>query len=91
MKKLTLTITFALVLLTHAASFAQEAKKDAEGFEPVKAGDMMTAGETLPATNLVAAAYAFIWGSVLVYVFMIARTQKRLEADLAALKQRVEK
>jgi CcmD family protein len=64
-----------------------QAQQAQEGFVP-----MAQAGprETLPATPLVFAAYAFVWVAVLAYVFLLWRRLNRVERDLAALTSRLE-
>jgi hypothetical protein len=64
--------------------------KDSEGFVPVN-GDMMQPGETIPARNLVALAYGFIFVSVLVWVASVARRSRRVEEEMEALKRKLEK
>ena len=45
-------------------------------------------GEQIPAINMVAAAYGFVWVAVLGYVWSIARRLKHVESELAALESR---
>jgi CcmD family protein len=47
--------------------------------------------EELPAGRFVAAAYAFIWIAVLVYVVSIARGLGRVRTDLEALKKKIDR
>jgi CcmD family protein len=54
-------------------------------FVPV---DEVPQGEQIPAINLVAAAYGFVWIAVLGYVWSLARRQKHVESELAALESR---
>ena len=54
-------------------------------FVPV---DDIPAGEQIPAINLVAAAYGFVWVAVLGYVWSIARRLRHVEAELADLESR---
>lgn len=63
---------------------------DQEGFEAVS-GDMMARGETVPAPRLVAAAYGFIFGALLIYVATVVARTRRLEEELRDLKRRVDK
>ena len=44
--------------------------------------------EQIPAINLVAAAYGFVWVVVVGYVWSLGRRLQKAEADLAALEQR---
>lgn len=70
----------ALVWLAPALAAAQE-------FEKVSGA----VREELPAGRFVAAAYAFIWIALLVYVVSIARGLGRVREDLAALKKKLER
>ena len=54
-------------------------------FVPV---DDVPPGEQIPAINLVAAAYGFVWVAVLGYVWSIARRLKQVETELADLESR---
>ncbi len=54
-------------------------------FVPV---DSIPAGEQIPAINLVAAAYGFVWFAVLGYVWSIARRLKTVESELTTLESR---
>lgn len=47
--------------------------------------------EELPGGRFVAAAYAFIWIAVLIYVFSIARGLGRVREDLGALKKKIDR
>jgi len=54
-------------------------------FVPV---DDIPPGEQIPAINLVAAAYGFVWVVLLGYVWSIARRLHKVEAELADLESR---
>ena len=54
-------------------------------FVPV---DEVPPGEQIPAINIVAAAYGFVWVAVLGYVWSIAKRLKHVEAELADLESR---
>jgi len=54
-------------------------------FVPV---DEVPPGEQIPAINLVATAYGFVWVVVLGYVWSIARRLQKVEAELADLESR---
>lgn len=56
-----------------------------KGFVPA---DTIPPGEQIPAINLVAAAYGFVWLAVFGYVFSIAKRLKTVETELAALESR---
>lgn len=69
--------------------FAQQPPQSAqEGFVPVdQLGD---AKEELPATPLVASAYAVAWIAVLVYVWSVWRRLNKVDRELAEVARRVE-
>ena len=54
-------------------------------FVPV---DEVPPGEQIPAINLVAAAYGFVWVAMLGYVWSIARRLGAVETELASLESR---
>ena len=54
-------------------------------FVPV---DEIPPGEQIPAINLVAAAYGFVWVALLGYVWSIARRLQQVEAELLDLESR---
>jgi CcmD family protein len=56
-----------------------------KGFVPA---DTIPAGEQIPAINLVAAAYGFVWLAVFGYVFSLAKRLKTVETELADLESR---
>ncbi len=45
-------------------------------------------GEQIPAINLVAAAYGFVWIVVLGYVWSLARRLQKVETEIADLERR---
>ncbi len=59
-------------------------------WEPVS-GAMTSPGESIPASSLVAAAYAFIWLMVMLFVASIWRRQARLRSELEELRRQIEK
>ena len=71
----------AMSLTVHAADQPQPPKE----FVPV---DEVPPGEQIPAINIVAAAYGFVWVAVLGYVWSIAKRLKHVEAELADLESR---
>lgn len=89
MKRIVQIVMFALVLCGLTLSFAQEGKKDNEGFEPVN-GDMMQPGESIPASRLVGGAYGFICAAVVVWVASVARRARRLEDEVDELKKKIQ-
>jgi CcmD family protein len=44
--------------------------------------------EQIPAINLIAAAYGFVWIAVVGYVWSLGRRLQKAEADLAALERK---
>lgn len=77
-------------VLTALAAFTPPAISEAQPqppkeFVPV---DDVPPGEQIPAINLVAAAYGFVWVAVLGYVWSIARRLKQVETELADLESR---
>lgn len=76
----------ALVLALGAPSMATASQpQPPKEFVPV---DDIPPGEQIPAINLVAAAYGFVWVAVLGYVWSIARRLKTVESELAALESK---
>jgi CcmD family protein len=73
----------ALVTVTPAALLAQP--QPPKEFVPV---DDIPPGEQIPAINMVAAAYGFVWVAVLGYVWSIASRLKQVEAELTELESR---
>jgi hypothetical protein len=84
------TIAFVIALLAPLGAFADEPKKDAEGFEKVDSS-MMAPGESIPADRLVAAAYGFIFGAVVVYAATVAARTRRVEEEMDELRRKLEK
>ena len=50
--------------------------------------DEIPPGEQIPAINLIAAAYGFVWVALLGYVWSIARRLQKVEAELVDLEAR---
>jgi CcmD family protein len=73
----------ALVAVTPAALWAQP--QPPKEFVPV---DDIPPGEQIPAINMVAAAYGFVWVAVLGYVWSIASRLKQVEGELTELESR---
>ena len=76
-------IVLALSAATPAVSMSQP--QPPKEFVPV---DDIPQGEQIPAINMVAAAYGFVWLAVLGYVWSIGRRLKHVEAELAELESR---
>jgi CcmD family protein len=70
-----------------AAAPAAPAAKD-DGWQQVNT-QMVQPGETLPARNLVGAAYGFIWLMVAGFVWTVWRRADRLEKEIEALRAQV--
>jgi len=77
-----LTIALAALLLS-ATAWAQTPQNE---FVPMKAGDV----EPLPAAPLVYFAYAFVWGALILYVFVLWRRVSKVERELADLNGRLQ-
>ena len=54
-----------------------------EGMVPFRPGEQQ---ETLPATPLVFAAYAFVWAALIVYIFVLWRRLGHIERELAEVR-----
>ena len=75
----------AIAILSSVALAKEEQPQPPKEFVPV---DEVPAGEQIPAINMVAAAYGFVWLAVLGYVWSIARRLKQVEVELADLESR---
>jgi CcmD family protein len=73
------------VLFAAPMSAAAMQPEPPKGFVPA---DSIPQGEQIPAINLVAAAYGFVWLAVFGYVFSLAKRQKTVETELADLESR---
>jgi CcmD family protein len=73
----------SVLLLMNTTLFAQPGQS---GFVPVAE---VPASEQLPAAPLVIAAYAFVWGAFLVYVWLMWRRLGKVEQELADLSARI--
>jgi hypothetical protein len=83
--------TLLVLLALSAPAFAQAPpKQDADGYEKVD-GSMTAPGESIPAANLVAGAYGFIFAAVTVYAASIAARSRRVEEEMDELKRKLEK
>lgn len=61
-----------------------------DGWEKVDANAMRQPGETIPARNLVAAAYGFIWLMALGFVVSVWRRSARLDRELDELRAKID-
>jgi CcmD family protein len=77
-------VAMALAIMTGPALSAGQPQPPKE-FVPV---DEVPPGEQIPAINMVAAAYGFVWVAVLGYVWSIARRLRHVESELADLESR---
>jgi CcmD family protein len=75
---------FAVLLTAPAVANALQPQPPKE-FVPI---DEVPPGEQIPAINMVAAAYGFVWVAVMGYVWSIARRLKHVETELADLESR---
>jgi hypothetical protein len=87
MKKIIQLFAFAFVFAS-ALAFAQP-KPDGEGWEKVD-GNMMQAGESIPASRLVSIAYGFIFAAVAVFAVSIAVRTRRVEDEMDELRRRLD-
>jgi len=81
-----LRVCAIVMALTAAAgpAFSEQPQPPRE-FVPV---DEVPAGEQIPAINMVAAAYGFVWVAVMGYVWSIARRLKQVETEINHLESR---
>jgi CcmD family protein len=78
-------LLLSLMLISNGAASLTAQPQPPREFVPV---DDIPQGEQIPAINLVAAAYGFVWVVVLGYVWSIARRLNSVEAELADLASR---
>lgn len=82
-KRMTRVIGFLVLALVLVMPRVVEAQpQPPSGFVPA---EEVPPGEQIPAINLVAAAYGFVWVALLGYVWSLARRLKTVEAELADL------
>ena len=82
MRYLRLSLTVAL-LAVPALVLAQAPSPDE--FVPIS---QIPAEEQIPAINLVAAAYAYVWLALIAYVWSLGRRLAKTEDDLARLERK---
>ena len=82
-----LRIVLVLAALASGAPAAIAARQPPPQSEFVPV-DEIPPGEQIPAINLVAAAYGFVWVALLGYVWSIARRLQKVEAELLDLESR---
>jgi CcmD family protein len=84
-------VVAALLAATSPALSASLSDVSAEQPQPPKEFvpvDEVPPGEQIPAINMVAAAYGFVWVAVMAYVWSIARRLKQVESELTDLESR---
>jgi CcmD family protein len=79
------TLFLAALLAAPCTAMAQPPQPSADEFVPM---EEVPPEEQIPAINLVAAAYGFVWVVVVGYVWSLGRRLQKAEADLAALERR---
>jgi CcmD family protein len=75
---LTSAAVLGVTLWTSAGTLLSQQPQDT--YQPVRPGELQ---ESLPATPLVFAAYAFVWVALIVYVFVLWKRLTRVERELA--------
>ena len=75
----------AVLLMTAGAAYAAQPQPSADEFLPM---EEVPAEEQIPAINLVAAAYGFVWVVVVGYVWSLGRRLQKAEAEIADLERR---
>jgi CcmD family protein len=73
------------LLVLPAFAFAQTPAPSPDEFVPIS---QIPAEEQIPAINLVAAAYAFVWLGLIGYVWSLGRRLSKTEDDLARLERK---
>jgi CcmD family protein len=77
---------FVAVLLSAAPTvLLAQPQPSADEFVPMEEAPP---GEQIPAINLVAAAYGFVWIVLVGYVWSLGRRMQKAEQELAALERR---
>jgi hypothetical protein len=75
------------VLLAVVVVLATPALALAQNYQPVEG----RVRESIPAAPFLAAAYAFMWVAVVVYVVLVARRLGRVQSDIEELRRRLER
>jgi CcmD family protein len=83
-----LLIALTTIVLLAPRAFALQPPAGQSGFVP--AGSLPP-GDQLPAAPLLIAAYAFVWLAVMVYVFSIWRRLNKVEDEMRALTQKMQR
>jgi CcmD family protein len=85
MGPVTRVIVLLAALLSTAMPVSAWQPQPPKEFVPV---DDIPQGEQIPAINMVAGAYGFVWLAVFGYVWSIGRRLKHVESELADLESR---
>jgi CcmD family protein len=75
----------ATLLLSAPVAYAAQPQPTVDEFVPM---EEVPASEQIPAINLVAAAYGFVWVVVVGYVWSLGRRLQKAETEIAALERR---
>jgi CcmD family protein len=75
----------AALLLSAPVAHAAQPQPTVDEFEPMAE---VPASEQIPAINLVAAAYGFVWVVVVGYVWSLGRRLQKAESEIADLERR---
>jgi CcmD family protein len=74
-----------VALFAAGPAIAAQPQPSPDEFVPV---DEIPPEEQIPAINLIAAAYGFVWIAVVGYVWSLGRRLQKAEADLSALERK---
>ena len=77
--------TMLVLMLLIAPSITYAQPEPPKGFVAV---DEVPPGEQIPALNLVAAAYGFVWIALFAYVWSVGRRLQKVEGELSELELR---
>jgi CcmD family protein len=75
----------ATLLLSAQAAYAAQPQPSPDEFVPMAE---VPASEQIPAINLVAAAYGFVWVVVVGYVWSLGRRLQKAETEIADLERK---
>ena len=75
----------AALLLSAPVAYAAQPKPSPDEFVPM---EEVPASEQIPAINLVAAAYGFVWIVVVGYVWSLGRRLQKAESEIEDLERR---
>jgi hypothetical protein len=80
MMTLTRRVVVAVAVVLLCAAMPLVAQDQPTEFRPILPGELEQ--EQIPAARLVIAAYAFVWATFVVYLFLLWSRVKRVEGDL---------